>query len=320
MQTRKPELTVIIPTYNRSTVLKRCLDALTSQTLLADLYEIVVADDGSSDDTRQTVERCAAGSPARVNYLWQSNAGANAARNLAVAEARGRLLLFINDDTIATPTMLAEHIQTHQLHPDESVAVLGRVTISPQVPYSMFAKLHLDASYAQWRGKRELDWRAFYTCNISVKKSFLVKYGLFEESMRYHEDLELSERLSHHGLRVIYNPHAQGYHYHCLQEKEYLNVAKREGSALAKWYKKSPHLKSELASIGFYPYMDTAKRIQYLFADLIINPLTTPFFLKAARKISTTREDIALTIYKKLFQALKREAIRHELAKQIPNG
>lgn len=315
MRNRKPELTVVIPTYNRSTVLNRCLEALTGQTLSADLYEIIVADDGSSDDTRKTVERCAAGSQVRVSYLWQSNAGANAARNLAITEARGRLLLFINDDTIATPTMLAEHLQTHQLYPDEGVAILGRVTISPQVPYSMFAKLHLDASYAQWRGKKELDWRAFYTCNVSVKKRFLEKYGLFEESMRYHEDLELSERLLHHGLRVIYNPHVLGYHYHYLQEKEYLNVAKREGSALAKWYKKFPHLKSELASMGFYPYMDTAKRIQYFFADLIINRLTIPFFLKTARKISTTREAIALAIYKKLFQALKREAIRHELAK-----
>ncbi|NIA19757.1 MAG: glycosyltransferase [Xanthomonadaceae bacterium] len=315
MQTRKPELTVVIPTYNRSTVLKRCLDALTGQTLSADLYEIIVADDGSSDDTRQTVERCAAGSQIPVSYLWQSNAGANAARNLAITEASGRLLLFINDDTIATPTMLTEHLQTHQGYPDESFSVLGKVTISPQVPYSMFAKVHLDAMYALWRGKKELDWRAFYTCNVSVKKRFLEKYGLFEESMRYHEDLELSERLSHHGLRVIYNPHALGYHYHYLQEKEYLNVAKREGNALAKWYKKSPHLKSELASIGFYLYMDTAKRIQYLFADLIINRLTIPFILKTARKISKTNEDIALAIYKKLFQALKREAIRHELAK-----
>jgi glycosyltransferase involved in cell wall biosynthesis len=315
MQTRKPELTVIIPTYNRSTVLKRCLDALTGQTLSADLYEIIVADDGSSDDTRKTVERCAAGSQVRVSYLWQSNAGQNAARNLAVAEARGRLLLFINDDTIATPTMLAEHIQTHQLHLDESVAVLGRVTISPQVPYSVFAKIHLDAMYALWWEKKELDWRAFYTCNISVKKSFLVKYGLFEESIRYNDDVELGQRLSHHGLRIIYNPHTLGYHYHYLQEKDYLDLAKRDGTGMAKWYKKSPHLKSELASMGFYPYMDTAKRIQYFFADLIINRLTIPFFLKTARKISTTREDIALAIYKKLFQALKREAIRHELAK-----
>jgi glycosyltransferase involved in cell wall biosynthesis len=315
MRNRKPELTVVIPTYNRSTVLKRCLEALTGQTLSADLYEIIVADDGSSDDTRKTVERCAAGSQVRVSYLWQSNAGQNAARNLAITEARGRLLLFINDDTIATPTMLAEHLQTHQLYLDESVAVLGRVTISPQVPYSMFAKIHLDALYALWRGKRELDWRAFYTCNISVKKSFLVKYGLFEESIRYNDDVELGQRLSHHGLRIIYNPHTLGYHYHYLQEKDYLDLAKRDGTGMAKWYKKSPHLKSELASIGFYPYMDTAKRIQYLFADLIINRLTMSFILKTARKISKTNEDVALAMYKKLFQALKREAIRHELAK-----
>jgi glycosyltransferase involved in cell wall biosynthesis len=315
MLNENPKLTVIIPTYNRSAVLKKCLDALTIQTLSADLYEIVVADDGSSDDTRQTVERCAADSPEPISYLWQCNAGQNAARNLAITEARGQLLLFINDDTIVTATMLAEHVQTHQGYPDESVAVLGRVTVSPRVPYSMFSKIHLDALYALWRGKKELDWRAFYTCNISVKKSFLIKYGLFEASIRYNDDVELGERLSHFGLRIINNSHTIGYHYHFLRDKDYLDLAKRDGTGLAKWYKKSPHLKTELASMGFYPYMNTAKRIQYLFAYLIINRLTIPFILKTARKISKTNEDIALAIYKKLFQALKREAIRHELAK-----
>ena len=132
MLNENPKLTVIIPTYNRSAVLKKCLDALTMQTPSVDLYEIVVADDGSNDDTRQTVERCAAGSQVPVSCLWQSNAGANAARNQANTKAMGRLLLFINDDTIANPTMLAEHLQTHKHYPDESVAGLGRVTISPQ--------------------------------------------------------------------------------------------------------------------------------------------------------------------------------------------
>ena len=238
MLDENPKLTVIIPTYNRSAVLNKCLDALTNQTLSGDLYEIVVADDGSSDDTRQTVERCIASSRVSIRYLWQTNAGANAARNLAITKARARLLLFINDDTIATRIMLSEHLQTHQHYPDENVAVLGRVTVSAQVPPSLFSKVHLDANYALWQGKKELGWRAFYTCNVSVKKRFLEKYGLFEESMRYHEDLELSERLSHHGLRLIYNPQALGYHCHYLQEKEYLNVAKREGNSLAKWYKK----------------------------------------------------------------------------------
>ena len=59
-----------------------------------------------------------------------------------------------------------------------------------------FAKLHLDANFSLWKGQTELDWRAFYTCNVSVKKSFLVKFGLFEESLRYHEDVELGARLA----------------------------------------------------------------------------------------------------------------------------
>jgi len=313
MATLSTTLTVIIPTYNRSDILKKCIDALTRQSFPEDQYEIIVVDDGSGDDTRTVVDFANKHCAAAIRYLWQPNTGANAARNQAIRHASGQLLLFVNDDTIATSTMLSAHVKTHQNHIDENTAVLGRVTLSPEVPCSMFSKDHLDAGYALWQGKEELDWRAFYTCNISVKKTYLEKFGVFDESLRYFEDLELSERLSCHGLKVIYNPLALGYHFHWLQEKEYMAIAKREGTALAKWYRKSPHLKKELAAIGFYPYMAAGKRFQYAIADLIINRFTAFLLLSIARKLSRVNESLSLALYKQLFQAIKREAIRHEL-------
>ena len=189
----------------------------------------------------------------------------------------------------------------------------GRVTISPEVPPSIFAKLHLDAGYEMWKDQTVLDWRAFYTCNVSVKRNFLVTYGLFEENIRYHEDLELSERLSRHGLTVIYNPKALGYHYHHLLEQEYLSVAQREGKALAVWYRKSPQLRDKLASIGFYLALPFSKRLRYYVGDLLFNDLSIPGFLLLARFLSKHSEKTALIIYRKVFQALKRKAIRHEL-------
>jgi len=315
METQNIAISVIIPTYHRAFVLKKCLEALSNQSISPDTYEVIVSDDGSEDDTKQVTEDAVKNKKCFINYLWQTNKGANAARNNAIYASTGSLLLFINDDTIAIPNMLEQHLQSHLNYPEENIAVLGRMTISPEVPYSIFAKLHLDANYDLWKGKKELDWLAFYTCNVSVKKSFLIKYGLFEESIRYHEDVELSERLSHFGLKIIYNPEALGYHYHYLKEEEYLNVAKKEGTALAKWYKKSPHLKKELALIGLQTTSRLLKKIKYLIGGLMINSLTRPLVVSFARISGKINENLSLILYRKIYQSIKRESVRQELKK-----
>lgn len=311
-----PLISVVIPTYDRAAVLERCLEALAAQTLPDDAYEILVSDDGSRDDTEGVVRRFAARSPVPVRYLRQPNRGANAARNRAIHAASGEILLFINDDTIATPTLLEEHLRVFREHPDEEgLAVLGRVTISPEVPPSLFARLHLDANFDLWRGRRELDWRAFYTCNVSIRRGFLLAHGLFNENLRYHEDIELSARLAPHGLRLLHRPEALGHHLHHLTERDYLGVAGRDGEALARWYLESPHLESELAEAGFHPALPFRRRVRYWIADALINPLTRPLVLAAARAAARRRQDLALALYRKLFQAEKRRAIRSELAR-----
>lgn len=297
--------------------MKKCLGALERQAFPAADFEIIVSDDGSADNTPDIISEFARRNPEpKIHYLWQPNAGANAARNRGIVASRGRILLFINDDTIAAPEMLSEHLRSHELYPQESTVVLGRVTVSPEIGSSLFVRLHLDAGYDLLKNRTELDWKAFYTCNVSVKKSFLLKYGTFEEKMRYHEDLELSERLSSHGLKIIYNPKALGYHHHCLQESEYLDIAHREGKSLAIWYKKSPLLKKELASLGFYPGLPIYRRLKYVIADSAVNTWTLPLLLFFASRLSKAHEKTATILYKKAFQSLKRKAIRDELRKR----
>ncbi len=308
-----PEISVIIPTYNRAPIIEKCLRALEAQDYPAHRFEVIVADDGSEDDTLQKVMRRASEADCAVRYLRQPNSGANAARNKAVREAAGRLLLFINDDTIADPALVSCHERCHRQHPGEATAVLGRVTISPDVPPSIFSRLHLDGCFAQWEGRRELDWRAFYTCNVSVKKSFLMKYGMFEERLRYHEDIELAERLSRHGLKVIYSPDALGLHCHSLSEQEYLRVAERDGRALAHWYMKSPHLKKKLSLVNFSPGAAPMKRLKHAAGDMIINRLTMNMICGIARYFSSRNESVALYLYAKAYESIKRGAVRKEL-------
>lgn len=313
MKADLPALSVIIPTYNRKDVLLCALDALCHQDLPAARYEIVVADDGSRDCTGDAVRDFAARAPVQITYSWAENAGANAARNRAIAMARGRLLVIINDDTIAVPCFMSRHLAMHEANPQPSVAVLGRMTISPEVPPSFFARLHLDDWYSQFGDRRELDWKAFITCNISVKAAFLAAHGRFEERMRWHEDLELGERLTHHGLRVLYEPAALGHHLHYLTEKDYLGVAAREGISLAEWYAKSPAVGPRMAEIGFHVYATPPKRFTYRVGDAVFGSPLYPQFVRLARHLIARHPRLAEVLYRKLYQAQKRRATRHRM-------
>ncbi|MDD5644403.1 MAG: glycosyltransferase family A protein [bacterium] len=309
-------ISVIVPTHNRVDILVMCLKSLKAQSLPADLFEVIVSDDGSDDNIKPHIQGFLEDTSFNCVYLRQEKAGANPARNNAIKHSHGEILLLINDDILPSAKMLEEHFKTHKKYPGEADSVLGKVTIHSSIKDSFFTALHLDASFDLWEGRKILDWKAFYTCNISVKKSFLDKYGYFDTGLNWHEDLELSERLSHHGLRVIYNPDALGHHYHNLDEEQFLNIAKKEGKALSIWYKKSPHLRETLASIGFYPGLPFYKRIKYTFADVIINSYTIPVFLPFARFLQQKYPHQATALYRKIFQSIKRKSIRDELQKK----
>jgi glycosyltransferase involved in cell wall biosynthesis len=308
---RKKKVTVIIPTYNRGQVLGKCLAAFSRQTIISSDFEVLVVDDGSNDDTAAVSRQAAEKVEYQLIYLHQHNQGANAARNHGIRKASGKYLLFINDDTIPVPGMLSLHLATHDQYPEPGTAVLGKVTYSPELDQdNIFAAMHLDAAYAPFKGLTELDWKAFFTCNVSIKKSFLLTHGIFEKRMRYHEDLELSERLRHVGLRVIYAPEALGYHFHLLTEQEILTIAEREGTALTVWYQKAPHLGKDLAELGFHPAAGTGRRLRLALGDLLFNRLTQPLFLRLARLLTKYNQNSAVILYNKVFQARKRQYVR----------
>jgi len=311
-----PELSVIVPTFNRAEILAKCLRALAEQSCSRDRYEVIVADDGSTDATPDVARREMDRGGLRVRYLRQENAGANTARNRAIRTSAARLVLLINDDTIATKEMLAEHLATHAEYAAPGVAVLGRVTVSPHLPPSRLAKLHLDRAFARLGDQVEHDWRAFFTCNVSVSRELLLAGGLFEEGIRYHEDLELAERLSHHGLRVIYRPQALGYHDHFLGEEEFIAIAAREAKALAAWARLAPHLLDELGELGFEPALPAGRRLKHRLVGSLVNGATIPLWRRFASTCPASLEAVSLLVYEQIYQSVKRSALRRELQPQ----
>ncbi len=212
-------VSVIVPTYNRADVLSKTLCAYAEQSGDHQICEVLVVDDGSKDHTASIVEQWTKSPTMNVRYLKQENGGLSSARNHAIREAKGDLLLFGDDDIIPSRNMVANHVAWHRTHPEPKVGVLGLVAWAAEVnatPFMVWSGLYgPQFNFGYFKEGMELDFRHAYFCNTSVKASFLAQHGVFSEGFRQYgwEDLELSYRLCSHGYRLLYNPEAVGYHY-----------------------------------------------------------------------------------------------------------
>src|SRR5271155_161031 len=107
-----PFFSVIIPVYNRAELIRSALDSVLAQEFSD--YELIVVDDGSTDQTAQVIEQYAAEHSQRIISLRQSNSGPGAARNTGIARATGRYIAFLDSDDLWFPWTLANHARAIQ--------------------------------------------------------------------------------------------------------------------------------------------------------------------------------------------------------------
>ena len=215
------DASIIIPTFNRKDVLRKCLQALDKQKF-SHPYEIILVDDGSHDGTRESVEELQKSLSIPLTFLRQKKKGPAAARNLGIKNCSGKILLIIGDDIIATPNLVKEHVDWHSnRYPQNNAAILGFASWSPQIEVTPFMswleKGGWQFPYGEIEGKTEIDWKYLMTPNISFKREFLIQNHLFfDERFPYAalEDYEFGFRFFQKGGTLFYNPDAVGYHWH----------------------------------------------------------------------------------------------------------
>jgi GT2 family glycosyltransferase len=213
------QISVLVPTYRRPRLLRSCLDALAEQDLPFEEFEIVVVNDGSGAATESELARAAGRLPNLAAISFPENRGPAAARNRAVAESTGRLMLFLDDDVVAPPGLLRQHLRAHA-QGDERLGVLGRVDWHPELRVTPFMQWldhsGLQFAYDTWlrEGPVEPAYAAFYTANLSMCREIFDASGGFDERFPYpaYEDMELAWRLSRHGFCLRYEPDIQAYH------------------------------------------------------------------------------------------------------------
>jgi len=112
----QPLVSVIVPTYNCATCIGEAIKSVLSQTY--GTFEIIVVDDGSTDDTKAVLAPFAS----RIKYLYQQNQGQAAARNAGIRQTRGEFLAFLDADDIWFPAKLALQVQGFRNHPEAGLA------------------------------------------------------------------------------------------------------------------------------------------------------------------------------------------------------
>ncbi len=210
-----PTVSVVLPTYNRLHQLKRVLEGLEEQTYPKQKFEVVVVSDGSSDGTNEFLRLKK--TPLQLTSVLQANQGVAVARNEGVAQAQGKLILFIDDDVVPVPRLISEHLRTHEAEGNSELVVLGPMLTPLDTTLSPWTQWEQDMLVKQYEAMAAGEWeptaRQFYTGNSSLPRSLVVESGGFDPAFRRAEDVELAYRMDKRGARFVFNPQAVGYHY-----------------------------------------------------------------------------------------------------------
>lgn len=194
--------TIQLCTYNRAGLLAHVLDACFDQTVAEDAYEIVVVDDGSSDDTPAVIEAARRRATCALTVVTQANAGLARARNAGIARAIGERIVFIDDDVLPLPNFVAEHLRAGAAHP-EAIVRGGAIEVRDldDLPPPIWTIKNYSGNY-------------FWTTNVSVPLATIRAIGGFDESFSEYgwEDIDVGLRLRARGVRAVFHSSALVYH------------------------------------------------------------------------------------------------------------
>lgn len=269
-----PKVSVVIPTLNRADRLEKTIDLIEQQTVSAADYEVLVIDNNSKDRTAAVLAAKAALYP-NLKVFTQLKRGAAATRNVGIRQAKGDIVLFIDDDIHAAPNLIETHLEYHRRHPGS--AIIGSV-ISPwdnaTDPFLRYLRDHkIFNPYTIATGA--LDFSYYHTGNVSTERERLVQAQGFNEEFRLYgmEDIELGYRLELHGCRMVSGSQAQGVHQYFPTFEYFIDRCHQAGYSLGKMIELHPELKSRFTDRSFSARLLKRLHLCYQAFALTTEPL-----------------------------------------------
>lgn len=185
-----PQVSVVIPTHNRGRFITDAIESVLAQTYKD--YEIIVVDDGSTDDTREQVKKFGE----RVRYYYQYNSGPSAARNTGIKLARGKYIAFCDSDDRFLPHKLQKQMEFLRKHPKCKFLYSWYYNVNEKGDITKLRKPGDCQSREQlqyYLFKRKFTIR---TSTVLIHKKCFETAGLFNEKYFYSQDWDMWLRLA----------------------------------------------------------------------------------------------------------------------------
>jgi len=201
------DFSIIVPTYNNQNTIRECVVALKNQTILSDLYEIIVVNDGSTDNTLNILNTIS-----DITIITIENSGPAVARNIGVKYAKGNIVVFTDADCIPEVDWLQQMVTF--FNTEDIVAVKGVYKSTQSELVARFVQKEYEFKYERMKKQKYIDFVDTYSAAYR-KDIFLANKG-FDENFRKPsvEDQELSFRLARKGYHMIFQPNAKVFHFH----------------------------------------------------------------------------------------------------------
>jgi len=183
-----PKVSIIIPTYNRSNLVKKAVNSVLRQTL--EKLELIIVDDGSTDNTARIIKQI---SDKRIRYIYKKNGGVSSARNLGILACRGEDIAFLDDDDI----MPEDYLQTMVHHLDEkkeygiAFALFINVDSNGRKKEGFGSEWYISGSLTRFFFDRIPQIPSAIVCRKSLLKKFY-----FDEQLKESEDSDFFLRIS----------------------------------------------------------------------------------------------------------------------------
>ncbi len=228
MTTERPDFTVIVPTRARLPQLRRCLEALASQTLPRERFEVIVVNDGSpplpADELAAFRARC------QLRSIDQPWGGPASARNTGIGHARGRWIAFTDDDCAPVPAWLEQFAQVLQARPHALVGGFVRNALVTDV-CATASQLLVDYLY-EYQARSTARGPSFFTSNNFAGAADRVRaLGGFDTAFALPagEDRDFCDRWQAAGDPLVYCAGAEVRHFHAMTLRSFTRQHYRYG-------------------------------------------------------------------------------------------
>lgn len=220
----KKGISTIICTYNRRQYIVQCLNSIAAQTLDKNLYELIVVDNNSTDDTPQLVKKFAADNPnVPLKYVVETEQGLSAARNRGIKEAQFDIVNYTDDDAVMTPQYLETLFNYMSQHPDV-MGMGGKIIAHYENKRPNWMSYYLEGTVGATHEGEEIKQmkKGSYPPgnNMTYRKEVFERYGYFDNSIGPNgnqllrcDEKDIAQAIQQHKEKIVYHPQALIYHY-----------------------------------------------------------------------------------------------------------